>query len=428
MSTLLLKNANIADPGGPFDGKKCDILITDNTIAQIDSQISANADQVIDVNGGFVSTGWIDGLAFCGEPGEEWKEDIRSLAAAASAGGFTSIATCCGNHPYPDKASAISSILRKAENLPANILPLGSATKKQEGKEIAEIYDMFNEGAVAFFDGDAPIQHAGLKTRIMEYTANCNAPLFLYPYNTDLATGGTMHDGIQSNSMGLKGIPSISENCETSANLELAAWLKTPARLIRISTAESVELIRQAKQNGQEVYAAVPVMNLLYTDEDLATFDENFKVLPPLRTNADRLALIEGLMDGTIDAVISNHNPQDSENKDVEFDYAAFGAITIQTVYGMLLKALETKCTAQLIANVLSKGPAKLLGLKVPYIQSGEKAALTVFATNGSWTFNQQTNFSKSKNSPVWGTEVSGSILGTVNNGNWFATNIPATH
>jgi dihydroorotase len=378
MSTLIIKNATIADPGNALNGEKLHIFIENGVIKSISDKGDGVADQVVDAEGYYVSCGWIDTLAYCGEPGEEWKEDLNSLAAAAAAGGYTSVAAFCGNHPYPDKASAIASLVSASASLPCNILPYGTATKGREGKEISEMFDMKKAGAVGFFDGDSVLCNQGLKSRLLEYAKNCDVPLMLFPFNSDLAPGGMMHDGVQSNSMGLKGIPSICETAEVNANLELAAWLNTPLRLARISTAGSVERIRTAKKEGIQVTAITPAMNLLFTDSDLAAFDENYKVLPPLRTETDRMTLVAGLLDGTLDAVCSNHKPEDTENKDVEFEYAAFGAATIQNTFHILVQALGDKVTAEKLAQWLTHGPRKYLGLDATSLKVGEPADLTL--------------------------------------------------
>ncbi|MFY7945377.1 MAG: dihydroorotase, partial [Bacteroidia bacterium] len=192
MSTLIIKNATIADPGNALNGEKLHIFIENGVIKSISDKGDGVADQVVDAEGYYVSCGWIDTLAYCGEPGEEWKEDLNSLAAAAAAGGYTSVAAFCGNHPYPDKASAIASLVSASASLPCNILPYGTATKGREGKEISEMFDMKKAGAVGFFDGDSVLCNQGLKSRLLEYAKNCDVPLMLFPFNSDLAPGGMM--------------------------------------------------------------------------------------------------------------------------------------------------------------------------------------------------------------------------------------------
>lgn len=421
MTALLIKDITIAD-SGPNGGKTADILIENGVVREIGTINDPKAD-VIQGKGCCISRGWVDSLAYCGEPGEEWKEDLNSLANSAHAGGFTHVAAFCGSHPFPDKASAISSIVKKSAGLNAVILPYGTASKNREGKEIAELYDMKTAGAVAFTDGECLAMSESLKVRVMEYSANCGVPFVDFAAGKDFYSGGVMNDGVMSNSLGMRGIPAIAEINAVSSALRIADWLKTPLRIATISAAESVDLIREAKSRGMDITVSVAVMNLLFTDENLSEFNENFKVLPPLRTDRDRLALIDGILDGTIDAVCSNHQPQDSESKDVEFEYAAFGAASIQVVYPMLIEALGNKLSNELIAAVLYSGPMKLLNLNIEKIVKDSSANFTIFDPSKNWKLNAETNKSKSKNSPLFGKELKGSVVGTVLNGEWF----PAT-
>jgi dihydroorotase len=421
MSSILIRSVTIADPKSPLNGKTTDLLIVKGKLEKAEKSISANADVELDASGAMASPGWIDAFAYCGEPGEEWKEDIASLAAAGAAGGFTSIAALCGSHPVPDTAAAIAAICRKGQDIPARILPIGTATKDRYGKELAEYFDMQKAGAIAFSDGDIPVKDSGLRSRIMDYAANCGVPFLDFPFDPSLAIQGTMHDGVESNSLGLKGIPSISEASKVAEAIQIATWLKVPLRLSCISSSDSVALIRQAKKDGLQVFASVPVMNLLLTDADLKEFDENCKVMPPLRTEADRKMLLKALEDGTIDAVCSNHMAQDSENKDVEFDYAAFGANNIQAVHGLLLQAFGGKLSPDMLVQKLHYGPAAFLGTEARSIEVGNTLDLTIFSNTGSWQWTNGNNQSKSKNSPFFGKEISGRILGTVSQGNWYA-------
>lgn len=420
MSSILIRSVTIADPKSPLNGKTTDLLLVNGKLEKAESGISVSADIEFDAGGAMVSPGWIDAFAYCGEPGEEWKEDIKSLATAAAAGGFTRVAALCGSHPVPDTAAAIAAVGRKGQDLPATVLPIGCATKDRAGKELAEYFDMHKAGAIAFSDGEIPVKDSGLRSRIMDYAANCGVPFLDFPFDPSLAIHGTMHDGVESNSLGLKGIPSISEASKVAEAIQIATWLKVPLRLSCISSADSVTLVRQAKKDGVEVFASVPVMNLLLTDADLKEFDENCKVLPPLRTETDRKALLKALEDGTLDAICSNHMAQDSENKDVEFDYAAFGANNIQAVHGIILQAFGAKLPTDLLVQKLHYGPAQLLGLETQTIAVGNTVDLTVFTNSGSWNWTATTNKSKSKNSPFFGKEIQGQILATVCNGNWI--------
>ncbi|MBL7812960.1 MAG: dihydroorotase [Bacteroidetes bacterium] len=418
MNSLLIRSVQIADPAGSWHGRTADVYVEDGVIVRIGTDLHQHAENIIQGGGACLSPGWVDALTFCGEPGEEWKETLASLASAAQAGGFTSIAAYCGTHPAPDSAAAISSVLQKASGLPVRILPLGATTVKEEGVDMAELYDMWKAGAVAFTDGEKPLSNNGLKARIMEYAANQNIPVYMYPFCRDLAPGGSMHEGKVSNSLGLKGIPVVSETIALESDLQLAAWLRCPLRIVKISSAAAVDRIRKAKADGADIRVAVAIDNLLYTDENLTAFDENHKVLPPLRTEKDREALWAGLNDGTLDAVVSNHIPQDTESKRVEFDYSAWGSAGIQTMLPALLRAGNSP-DIRVIVTALSYGPRKLLNLPVQTIQEGQPADFTLFSATTEWEFSGQKSLSKAVNIPMLGEKLKGLVLGTVLAGKW---------
>lgn len=418
MSSLIIRSALIVDPGNEHDGRQADILIENGRISHIESRIERTADTEVNASGFVVSAGWVDVYANCGEPGEEWKEDLASLSRAAHAGGFTHVAALCGHHPQPDNAAAVSALRQQQDQRPAAILPLGNITVGAQGKDMAELYDMMQAGAAGFCDGDHPLSDTGMMTRVLEYARNFEVPVYFFPYDKQLAPGGRMHEGAMSTSLGLKGIPAIAESNPLEQYLNIARWLHAPARIIRISSAAGVEAVRAAKAAGSDVKAAVPVYNLLYTDNDLSAFDENHKVLPPYRTDKDRQALWQALEDGTIDAVMSNHVPQDIESKAVEFDYAAWGASAVQTVLQALL--LAGKPDIRTIVQVLSAGPRKFLGLKPVSVSAGQPADLTVFNTTSEWNFTAAHDISKGVNHPLKDQQLRGVVMGTVRDGHWL--------
>jgi dihydroorotase len=417
MTTILIRSAQIIDPESSYHGKQTDIFIRDGIIESMGSDLGVTADKEINANGMVANTGWLDVLSYCGEPGEEWKEDLKSLSAAAHSGGFTHIAVLTGNHPMPDHAAAISAIRQAGEGLPVHILPLGNITQQAKGQEMVEFADMARAGAAGFCDGDNPIADTGLISRIMEYAAGMKTPVLFFPYDKKLAPGGRMHEGMQSTSLGLKGIPAVSESTALEQILQIAAWLKVPVRVVRISSAESVEVLRKAKSSGVDVKAAVPAFNLLFTDEHLESFNENHKVLPPYRSEKDRIALWQGLSDGTIDAVMSNHHAQDIENKAVEFEYAGWGASSIQTV----LQAMTGggRPDLNLIATALSSGPRRLMGLPKVSLNPGQPADITLFSPTAEWIFDSGINFSKGVNQPLLGKTLKGIVTGTIKAGVW---------
>jgi dihydroorotase len=418
MTTILIKSAQITDPESTYHGRQTDIFIKDGIIESMGSDLGVSADTEINASGLIANTGWLDILSFCGEPGEEWKEDLKSLSAAAQAGGFTHIAVLAGTHPAPDHAAAISAICKAGEGLPVHVLPLGNITQHAKGQEMAELHDMVRAGAAGFSDGDSPISDSGLVSRLLEYATGLKAPLLFFPYDKKLAPGGRMHEGAQSTALGLKGMPSVSESVALEQLLQIAAWLKVPVRVVRVSSAETVEVLRKAKAAGVDVKAAVPALNLLFTDEHLESFNENHKVLPPYRTEKDRNALWQGLTDGTIDAVMSNHHAQDIENKAVEFEYAGWGASSIQTVLQALLGG--GRPDLNLIATALTSGPRRLMGLPKVSLNPGQPADITLFSPTAEWVFNPSQNYSKGVNQPLLGKTLKGMVAGTVKAGVWY--------
>jgi len=419
MTSILIRSAQIIDPESAYHGKQTDIFINHGIIDSMGSDLGVSADIEVNASGQIANTGWLDVLSYCGEPGEEWKEDLNSLSAAAQAGGFTHICVLAGNHPLPDHAAAIASIRKSGEGLPVHFLPLGNITCEAKGLEMAELHDMVRAGAAGFSDGDNPISDTGLISRLMEYASGLKRPILFFPYDKKLAPGGRMHDGVVSTSLGLKGMPAVSESAALEQILQIAAWLKVPVRVVRVSSAETVEIIRKAKASGIDVKAVVPALNLLFTDEHLESFNENHKVLPPYRTEKDKAALWQGLSDGAIDAVMSNHHAQDIENKAVEFEYAGWGASSVQTV----LQAMTAggRPDLNLIASALSSGPRKFMGLPKVSLNPGQPADITLFSPTAEWVFEPSMNYSKGVNQPMLGKTLKGMVAGTVKAGVWFA-------
>lgn len=419
MTTILIKSAQVIDIESAHHGKQTDIYIKNGIIEAMGTDLEVQADKEVNASGLVANTGWLDILSYCGEPGEEWKEDFKSLSKAAQSGGFTHVAVLAGNHPYPDHAAAITALGKAGSDLPIHVLPLGNITQQAQGKEMTEFYDMAKAGAVGFCDGDHTIVDTGLISRIMEYSSGLKLPVLFFPFDKKLAPGGSIHEGIQSASLGLKGMPSVSESAALEQILQIAGWLKVPVRIIRISSAESVDLLRKAKSAGIDVKAAVPAFNLLFTDENLTSFDENYKVLPPYRSERDRVALWQGLADGTIDAVMSNHHAQDIENKAVEFDYAGWGASSIQTVLQSITGG--GKPDLNIIAATLSSGPRKMMGLPKVSLNPGQPADITLFSPTAEWVFEPSFNYSKGVNQPLLGKTLKGLVAGTVKAGIWHA-------
>jgi len=409
---LLIKSATILDPGSPFHQQIADILIENGVITRIADDIEADA-KLIEAEGKYVSPGFFDLNCNIGELGLETKEDITSGTRAAAAGGFTGLAMMPNTaNPVHSKAEVEYLVNRSKGNL-VDVYPLGAISHKREGKDLAEMYDMYLSGARAFTDGNRPVQDAGLMERALLYAQGFDALVFSYPEDTAIAGKAKVNEGEISTLLGMKGIPSLAEELMIARDLYLAEYTVSKIHFSTISTARSVELIREAKRKGLEVTCDVAAHHLILTDEALLGFDSQYKVKPPLRTKDDVKALINGLKDGTIDAIVSQHTPHEIEFKDVEFEVAAYGMVGFQTALPL---ALKTGLPVELLVEKLAINPREILGVDVPVIAEGEKANLVLFDIDAEWEYNSKSNVSKSVNSPFIGDTLKGKVLLTYNN------------
>lgn len=414
---LLLTNATIVDPQSAFHTKKCDLLINNGLIEDIQpssKKAFASVSKTFDCKGAMVSVGFADMRASLREPGFEYKEDMASAAAAAVAGGYT-IVTCLPNtDPTLQHKADMEFVYRRAEALPIHLLPYGALSKNRKGDEMNELYDMHKAGSVGFTDGNKPITDAGLMLRALQYSTIFGGLVLSHAEDTSLSLGGRMHEGKMSTSLGLKGIAPIAEELMVVRDLELAKYANAPIHFSHVSSKGSVELIRKAKKQGVKVTCDVAVANLCYTDEALSGFDSNFKMTPPLRGKEDQKALWDGLMDGTIDCIVTDHTPEDTEHKNVEFEYASPGMIMLQTAFSMVNQYAPKGFTPEHLVNTMAIQPRAILNQTLT-ITKGAKAELTVFDTKQTWTYTEKNNASRSKNSPVLNTTLTGKILAVIN-------------
>jgi dihydroorotase len=413
---LLIRSATITDPNSAFNQQIADILIEDGVIIQIAKDIKSDA-EVFDAKGKHVAPGFFDLNCNIGELGLETKEDLQSGSKAAVAGGFTGLALMPNTQPPVHSKSEVEFILNKAKGNLVDIFPLGTISHKSEGKDMAEMYDMHQSGAKAFTDGKYPIQDAGLMERAMLYVQGFGGLVFSYPEDKAIAGKAKVHEGEISTLLGMKGIPSLAEELMIARDLYLAEYTGSKVHFSTVSTERSVDLIRQAKAKGLQVSCDVAAHHLVLTHKDLLGFDSQYKVKPPLRTDADVTALINGLKDGTINAIVSQHTPHEIEFKDVEFEVAEFGMIGLQTALSL---ALQAGLTAELIVQKLSVAPRQILNIEVPQIAEKQKANLVVFDAKEEWTYTKQNNQSKSYNSPFIDKQLTGKVLLTCNNNQVF--------
>lgn len=415
MKKYLIQSATILHPESPLNGQTLDVLISDGKISEIAKKIDASDKNliIIDAKGQFLSPGFLDINANFGEPGLETKEDMNTGCAAAAAGGFTAVALMPNTQPPIHSKAEVSYLLNKSQHNLVDIFPIGCISHHREGKELAEMFDMKDSGAIAFSDGNKPVSNAGLMSRALLYTKSFNGLIFSYAEDQDIAAKGKMNEGVMSTFLGMKGNPSLAEELMVSRDLYLAEYNDARIHFSTISTERTVDLIRKAKKAGVKVSCDVAAHQLVFTEENLEGFDSQFKVKPPLRTKADQKALIAGLKDGTIDAIVSQHTPHEIEFKDVEFEIASFGIIGLQTVLPL---ALKSGLSPEQIVEKLAISPRKLMGIEIPSFDLGISANFILFNPLEKWTLNEDSNKSKSFNSPLMGQELTGKVNFVCNN------------
>lgn len=411
---ILIQAAEILDPDSPFHQKQKNILIHNGRIAAIGDKALA-ADKVIKAEGMMLSPGWFDIGTFIGDPGLEYKEDLDSGTRAAAAGGFTEIAMLPNTVPCVQTKNEISYLVRGNGDRLVQIHPLAAVTLNNKGEELTEMIDLHTAGAVGFTDGLKPIWHTDIFLKSLQYLQKFDGVLIDHPEDYWLNLFGQMHEGVNSTRLGLKGMPRIAEEIVIGKNLELLQYAGGRLHFARVSTPRSLELIRTAKKKYR-VTCDVTVFQPLLDDTYLSDFDTNYKVNPPLRERADNDAIIKALRDGTIDVLSSGHMPQDEESKNLEFDRAEFGMISLQTFCANLV-SLSKQVDWEVLIPKVTTGPRKVFGLEAVRIEEGALANLTLIDPALKWVLNDESNFSKSKNSPWYGKELTGKAVAVFNQG-----------
>ena len=412
---VLIKQAIIISSSSPFNGQPKDILITDGKIATIVDSVNEAADMVIDQKGLHVSIGWMDIFSqFC-DPGLEYRETLETGAKAAAAGGFTDIMVLPNTNPVVDTKSQVEYIIQKVRSLSVNIYPIGAITQKTAGTNLAEMYDMQNSGAIAFGDGTTSVQNAGLLMKALQYIKSFKGILIQVPDDNTIGTYGLMNEGIISTKLGLPGKPAIAEELMVARDIKLAKYAGSKLHFTGVSTAKSLEYIKRAKDAGINLTCSVTPYHLYFCDEDMQTYDTNLKVNPPLRTKEDRAALIKGLINGTIDCIASHHQPQDWDGKTCEFEYAKYGMIGLESLFGVVWPIVQGQWTITQLMEVLSNAPRKIFGLEIPEIKEGGFACLTLFNPEQEYIFHEKMIHSKSKNSAFVGKMLNGKVYGIIN-------------
>lgn len=414
--SILIKSARILSKGSPYHNQKLNIFISDAGIIKSIGSDEPSATRVIEGKNLMVSIGWFDMRANFNDPGHEYKEDLSSGLKTAAAGGFTGVALLPNTQPCVESKNEVSYLMSQNPKSITQVYPLGAATKGCKGEDFTDILDMHAAGAVAFTDGENPIWNTDILLKTLQYLQKFNGLLINRPEDSCLTAFGTMNEGITSTYLGLKGIPGIAEEIMIKRDIELLKYAGGRIHFANVSTEQSVKQIAKAKKNGLNVTCDIAAHNLVFEDTELAGYDTNYKVNPPLRSKRDIKALEKALINNTVDVIVSSHTPQDEECKKLEFDHADFGMLGLQTLLPMVLKKFDGDELDGLIEK-FTINPRTILSIPIPEIKEGEKANLTIFDPKMEWVYNDKSNHSKSDNSPWLGQTLKGCVLGVVNNG-----------
>ncbi len=418
---VLLQKAKIYDPTSPYHLKRKNILIENGKIISIsDNYLDDKKINIITSENLCVSQGWIDMQCVFGEPGFEQKETIQSGLNAAASGGFTSVCVHSSTQPPIHNRPIVEFLIQQSKNHIVNLFPVGSITHQQKGEELSEMYDMKLGGAVAFSDYKNSIKNTHLLMRAMLYAQNIDMPLIIHCNDYYLSLGGQMNESQMSAYLGMKGIPCVAETLYLQKVIELMEYYpETKVHIPIISCKKSVDIIKQAKSKGLNITCGTATQYLYFNDTALKDFDTNFKLMPPLRTEEDRKALIKAVVNRTIDVLVSDHQPQDTESKNLEFDLADFGMINLQTAFSLANTILGEENT-EIIIDALVHQPQKILRLQTYPIKENQTANLTIFDTRTPFVLTTENNLSLSANSPLFDTELKGKVIGIVNNNKIF--------
>ena len=409
---LIIREAKIIDLQSSFHNQTVDLQIENGILTKIGSKLSNEKKiEELKLDNLHVSQGWFDSSVSLGEPGFEDRETIENGLNVAAKSGFTALALQPNSNPIIDNQSQVNFVKSKAQNKATDLYPIGALTKNSEGKDLAELYDMKNAGAVAFGDYGKNLDNSNLLKIALQYTQDFDGLVIAFSQDANIKGNGVANEGIVSTRLGLKGIPNLAEELLVARNLFILEYTGGKLHIPTISTTKSVALIKEAKAKGLPVTCSVAVHHLVMTDEKLDGFDTRYKVSPPLRKEVDRKALLEGVLDGTIDMITSDHNPIDIEHKKMEFDWAKNGTIGLESAFGSLLTVLPL----EVVVSKLTSGKS-LFGIENQIINEGSKATITLFNPSTESIFTKENILSKSKNSAFIGQTMKGKVYGIVNN------------
>jgi len=432
---LQIKNARIIDPQSDYHGRNVDIVAEEGKISTIkDSKSNAAASVTADGatiwkgdagHGLTVSPGWVDLFADYCEPGYEHKETITSGLAAAASGGFTDVFIVPNTQPEISSKSVVQFVLQRAAGNIVNLHPLGCATQQAAGKELAEMLDMRHAGAIAFTDGWKPVQNSGLMLKVLEYVNAFEGTVIQLPIEHAISAGGLMNESVVSTQLGMPGIPGIAESIILHRDIELLRYTRSRLHVTGISTAASVAQIRKAKQEGLRITCSATPYHLALTENMLTSYNSAYKVMPPLRGEEDRLALLHGLADGTIDCIATHHRPQEWDAKMKEFEYAADGMALQEVAFSVLWHACNPFMGIDRLVEAMSILPRDIFGLPAQKINVGEACNMTIFTTHDPHTSSLKNKRSAAFNDPFKTQEWNGRVIGIANKGTAKFNSIP---
>ena len=419
MAALLIKNGRVIDPASGHD-EVADVLIEDGVVSGVGKDLLKQGAEVFDASGLIVAPGFIDMHVHLREPGFEHAETIESGARAAAAGGFTSIAPMPNTAPVNDSATVTSYIIEKARrHAVVNVWPIGAITKGSAGDELAAIGSMVNAGAVAISDDGRPVMNARVMRRAMEFARSFGIPVIDHCEDLHLSAGGDMHEGFESVRLGLRGIPGCSEDVMVARDILLAEVTGARYHVAHISSKHSVEMVAFAKSKGLPVTAETTPHHFAITDADMLPYDSNYKMKPPLRSHGDVDAVIEGVVNGAIDAIATDHAPHPGSEKMQEFEKCPFGILGLETALGVSFEHLlhSKKIGLKRVVELFTTGPARILGIPRGTLAAGAAGDVTIFSLDREWTYDVNKSFSKSRNSPFDGKTFCGGPVATIVNG-----------
>lgn len=408
---LLIQNGTLLNPE-TGETRQADVRIQAGVITEIGTDLAADGAPTYDASGKMLSPGWMDMHVHFREPGFEHKETIATGCAAAAFGGFTAVACMPNTNPALHTRDVVEFIVDRARTLPVDVHPIACVSKERAGKELTEMGDLVEGGAVAFSDDGSPVQNSGLMRRALEYASMLDRPIINHMEDLDINPHGHMHEGEVSARLGLPGIPGLAEEIMIARDILLAEYTGGHVHVAHISTAKAVDIVREGKAKGISVTAEVCTHHFALTDEfiEKTNFSTHTKMHPPLRTAADVEAMKEGLRDGTIDVICTDHAPHASFEKEVEFIAAPFGILGLETAWGLTGREIVEPGVLS-VADAVRKitvEPRRILRLPMPTLAVGEKANVTIFDATTNWTFEARHIHSKSVNTPFVGDTMVG--------------------